>query len=47
MTRQDQARTETSRSHYILEILGIFCFVLLLFLIGVNVYQGMLGFGEL
>jgi hypothetical protein len=52
MTQQDQAtqdrfRPETSRGHYLLEVLGILCFVLLLLLIGVDVYQGMVDFGDL
>src|SRR5215210_8154126 len=45
MTRQDQAtqdrfHPETSRGHYLLEVLGILSFVLLLLLIGVDFYQG-------
>ena len=44
---QDQIRPETSTGHYLLEVLGILCFVLLLLLIGVNVYQGMIDFGDL
>ena len=52
MIRQDQdARerggTETSRGHYILEMLGILCFVLLLLLIAVDIYQGMITLGDL
>jgi hypothetical protein len=52
MTRQDQAtqdrfRPETSRGHYLLEVLGILCFVVLLLLIGVDVYQRMIDFGDL
>src|SRR5918998_3844074 len=52
MIRQDQdARerggTETSRGHYILEMLGILCFVLLVLLIGVDLYQGAIEFGDL
>ena len=52
MTQQNQAtqgrgRTETSRGHYLLEVLGILCFVLLMLLIGADVYQGMLTFGDL
>jgi plasmanylethanolamine desaturase len=52
MSRQDQAtqdrfRPETNRGHYLLEVLGILCFVLLLLLIGVDVYQGMIDFGGL
>jgi hypothetical protein len=44
---QDQIRPETSTGHYLLEVLGILCFVLLLLLIGVDVYQGMIDFGDL
>src|SRR5215208_1781153 len=45
MTRQDQAtqdrsHPETSRGHYLLEVLGILSIVLLLLLIGVDFYQG-------
>jgi plasmanylethanolamine desaturase len=43
---QGQARTETSRGHYLLEVLGILCFVLLMLLIGLDVYQGVLNFGS-
>ena len=44
---QDQICPETSTGHYLLEVLGILCFVLLLLLIGVDVYQGMIDFGDL
>jgi hypothetical protein len=44
---QDQIRPETSTGHYLLEVLGILCFGLLLLLIGVDVYQGMIDFGDL
>src|SRR5215204_2357802 len=44
---QDQIRPETSTGHYLLEVLGILCFMLLLLLIGVDVYQGMIDFGDL
>lgn len=44
---QGQAGTETSRGHYLLEVLGILCFVLLMLLIGLDVYQGVLNFGDL
>jgi hypothetical protein len=52
MTRQDQAtqdrfRPKTSREHYLLEVLGILCFVLLLLSIGVDIYQGMINFDDL
>jgi hypothetical protein len=52
MTQQDQAtqdhtRTETSRGHYLLEVFGILCFVLLMLLMGLSVYQGALVFGDL
>jgi hypothetical protein len=52
MTRQDQAtqeqfRPETSRGHYLLEVLGVLWFVLLLLSIGVDVYQGMVDFDDL
>src|SRR5918995_3322169 len=44
---QVQIRPETSTGHYLLEVLGILCFVLLLLLIGVDIYQGMIDFGDL
>src|SRR5215203_5880681 len=44
---QDQICPETSTGHYLLEVLGILCFVLLLLLIGVDVYRGMIDFGDL
>jgi cell shape-determining protein MreD len=47
MTQQDQVSPETSRGHYLMEVLGILCFVLLLLLIGVDIYQGMVNFGDL
>jgi hypothetical protein len=52
MTRQDQAtqdrfRPKTSREHYLLEVLGILCFVLLLLSIGVDIYHGMINFDDL
>jgi hypothetical protein len=52
MTQQDQAaqdhtRTETSRGHYLLEVLGILCFVLLMLLMGLSVFQGARIFGDL
>ena len=52
MTQQDQAtqdryRPKTSRGHYLLEVLGILCFVLLVLLIGVDLYQGAIEFGDL
>ncbi|MDQ3436441.1 MAG: hypothetical protein M3491_03725, partial [Actinomycetota bacterium] len=52
MTQQDQAtqdqfRPETSRGHYLLEVLGILCFALLSLLIGVDIYQGAIEFGDL
>jgi hypothetical protein len=52
MTQQDQAtqtrfRPSTSRGHYLLEALGILCFMLLALLIGVDVYHGAVEFGDL
>ncbi len=52
MTQQDQAmqdhtRPETSRGHYLLEVLGILCFVLLMVSMGLGVYRGALNFGDL
>ena len=44
---QEQVRPETSRGHYLLEVAGILCFVLLLLLISVEVYGGMGRFGDL
>ncbi len=37
---------ETSRGHYLLEVFGILSFVLLILLIGVEIY-GMINFGDL
>ena len=50
MNQQEQItqdRPETSRGHYLLEVFGILCFLLLLSLIAVDVYQGMINFGDL
>jgi Lipid desaturase domain len=52
MIQEDQAtqelvRPETSRGHYLLEILGILCFVVLMVLIAVELYGGVLRFGDL
>jgi len=47
MTQQDRVHPETSRGHYSLEVLGILYFVLLLLLIGIDVYQGIVDFGDL
>jgi hypothetical protein len=44
---QDQIRPETSTGHYLLEVLGILCFVLLLLFIGLDAYQGMIDFRDL
>jgi hypothetical protein len=44
---QERGGAETSRGHYLLEILGIVCFVLLLLLIAGNLYQGIINFGDL
>jgi hypothetical protein len=43
----ERDRPETSRGHYLLEVFGILSFVLLIVLIGVEVYRGMLNFGDL
>lgn len=42
---ENQPHTETSRGHYILEILGIVSFFVLALLMGVEIYQGMAAFG--
>jgi hypothetical protein len=47
MTQRNGVRQETGRGHYALQVLGILCFLLLLLLIAVDVYQGVLGFGDL
>ena len=44
---QEHVRPETSRGHYLLEVLGILCFALLIGLIAVEVYGGMADFGDL
>jgi plasmanylethanolamine desaturase len=44
---QDRVRPETSTGHYLLEIFGILCFALLIGLIAIDLYQGMIGFGDL
>ena len=44
---QDRFRPETSRGHNLLEVFGILCFMLLLLSIAVEVYQGMVNFGDL
>jgi plasmanylethanolamine desaturase len=44
---QERVRPETSRGHYLLEVLGILCFALLIVLIAVEVYGGMVDFGDL
>jgi plasmanylethanolamine desaturase len=44
---QERVRPETSRGHYLLEVLGILCFALLIVLIAVEVYGGMADFGDL
>ena len=43
----EQVRPETSWAHYLLEIFGILCFALLAFLIAVELYGGVLRFGDL
>ncbi len=43
---EERARPETSRGHYLLEVFGILSFVLLILLIGVEIY-GMINFGDL
>ena len=42
-----QPIAETSRGHYILEILGILSFFMLALLMGAEIYQGMTTFGYL
>ena len=44
---ESQPIAETSRGHYILEILGIVSFFMLALLVGTEVYQGMATFGYL
>jgi hypothetical protein len=44
---QRQPTAETSRGHYILEILGIVSFFVLALLMGAEIYQGMTAFGYL
>jgi plasmanylethanolamine desaturase len=43
----EQVRPETSRGHYLLEIFGILCFASLALLIAVELYGGVLHFGDL
>ena len=43
----ERTRPETSRGHYLLEVLGILCFVVLALLIAVELYGGVLRFGDL
>ena len=43
----ERVRPETSRVHYLLEIFGILCFALLALLIAVDLYGGVLRFGDL
>jgi hypothetical protein len=43
----DRVRTETGWGHYLLEIFGILCFALLALLIAVDLYGGVLRFGDL
>ena len=47
LVTEERARPETSRGHYLLEVFGILGFVLLILLIGVEVYGGMINFGDL
>ena len=44
---QDRVRPETSWSHYLLEVFGVLCFMLLVGLIAVDLYGGMSAFGDL
>ena len=44
---QSQPIAQTSRGHYILEILGIVSFFVLALLMGAEIYQGMTTFGFL
>jgi hypothetical protein len=43
----ERVRPETSRGHYLLEAFGILCFALLSLLIAVEIYGGVLRFGDL
>ena len=43
----ERVRPETSRGHYLLEVFGILCFALLSLLIAVEIYGGVLRFGDL
>ena len=43
----ERVRPETSRGHYLLEVFGILCFALLSLLIAVELYGGVLRFGDL
>jgi len=43
----ERVRPETSRGHYLLEVFGILCFALLSLLIVVEIYGGVLRFGDL
>jgi Lipid desaturase domain len=43
----ERDRPEMSRGHYLLRVFGILSFVLLIVLIGVEVYREMLNFGDL
>jgi hypothetical protein len=44
---EERDRPETSRGHYLLEVFGILSFVLLIVLMGAEVYRGMINFGDL
>ncbi len=44
---EGRSRPETSRGHYILEVLGIAAFFVLALFIGVDIYRGMANFGYL
>jgi len=44
---EERTHPETSRGHYLLEVFGILSFVLLILLIGVEIYGGMINFGDL
>jgi ubiquitin-conjugating enzyme E2 variant len=44
---EGRSRPETSRGHYILEVLGIAAFFVLALFIGVDIYRGRANFGYL
>src|SRR5918997_1405109 len=52
MTQQHQVaeerlRSEASRGHYVLELVGILAFFVLAFIVGADIYVGMVNFGNL